>query len=341
MSEAGPRREPAVGSSSSLTSSPASNGASRRTPVIRLHGAPTLSPRPAPKKGGRRASEFCFREPPEYVHLAPPRSTVSTPPPGRKRSASLPHVRSPSPVPPPLARAARAHHAAQQQQQQAGPGGEDDEEDDEEDERCCHGGDHDHDDDREEEDEDEGEAGPDGRDTPPPPMATCPEEPADSRQQHRSRLLGTTAADRRKSTPCQPRFLQCRRGRPSLDLTAAQAAGHITLGSHLESEIARRRHSVAATAAGADKPAATSSDRGLVHGTQATAAKNRLAAAAGGGAPVDALADEAARRSWLREASSSDDDDDDDFAMEPRTVTPNSSPVMPAPPLTGTRRPVS
>lgn len=341
MSEAGPRREPAVGSSSSLTSSPASNGASRRTPVIRLHGAPTLSPRPAPKKGGRRASEFCFREPPEYVHLAPPRSTVSTPPPGRKRSASLPHVRSPSPVPPPLARAARAHHAAQQQQQQAGPGAEDDEEDDEEEERCCHGGDHDHDDDREEEDEDEGEAGPDGRDTPPPPMAACPEEPADSRQQHRSRLLGTTAADRRKSTPCQPKFLQCRRGRPSLDLTAAQAAGHITLGSHLESEIARRRHSVAATAAGADKPAATSSDRGLVHGTQATAAKNRLAAAAGGGAPVDALANEAARRSWLREASSSEDDDDDDFAMEPRTVTPNSSPVMPAPPLAGTRRPVS
>lgn len=100
---------------------------------------------------------------------------------------------------------------------------------------------------------------------------------------------------------------------------------------------------MAATAAGADKPAATSSsDRGLVHGMQSTAAKNRLAAAAGAGAPVDALADEAARRSWLREASSSDDDDDDDdFAMEPRTVTPNSSPVMPAPPLTGTRRPVS
>lgn len=331
MSEAGARREPAVGSSSSLTSSPASNGASRRTPVVRLHGAPTLSPRPAPKKGGRRASEFCFREPPEYVHLAPPRSTVSTPPPGRKRSASLPHVRSPSPVPPPLARAARAHHAAQQQQQQAGPGGDEDE-----DERC-HGGD---DDDREE-DEDEEAGPPDGRDTPPPPMASCPEEPAaDERPQHRSRLLGTAAADRRKSTPCQPKFLQCRRGRPSLDLTAAQAAGHITLGSHLESEIARRRHSVAATAAGADKPAATSSDRGLVHGTQATAAKNRLAAAAAPAGAVDALADEAARRSWLREASSSDDDDDD-FAMEPRTVTPNSSPVMPAPPVTGTRRPVS
>lgn len=338
MSEAGARREPAVGGSSSLTSSPASNGASRRTPVIRLHGAPTLSPRPAPKKGGRRASEFCFREPPEYVHLAPPRSTVSTPPPGRKRSASLPHVRSPSPVPPPLARAARAHHAAQQQQQQAGPGAEDDEDED-------HAGDDDREEVEDEEDDEEAVGPPpEGRGTPPPPMAVCPEEPtADARPQHRSRLLGTAAADRRKSTPCQPKFLQCRRGRPSLDLTAAQAAGHITLGSHLESEIARRRHSVAATAAGADKPAVTSSDRGLVHGTQATAAKNRLAAAAGGApaSAVDALADEAARRSWLREASTSDDDDDDDFTTEPRTVTPNSSPVMPAPPLTGTRRPVS
>ncbi|KAL3201376.1 hypothetical protein MRX96_012430 [Rhipicephalus microplus] len=98
--------------------------------------------------------------------------------------------------------------------------------------------------------------------TPPPPMAACPEEDvgAEARQQHRSRLLGAATADRRKSTPCQPKFMQCRRGRPSLDLTAAQASGHITLGSHLESEIARRRHSVAA--AGADKPAATSSDRG-------------------------------------------------------------------------------
>ncbi|KAH8040734.1 hypothetical protein HPB51_012049 [Rhipicephalus microplus] len=182
MSEASPRREPAVGSSSSLTSSPASNGASRRTPVIRLHGAPTLSPRPAPKKGGRRASEFCFREPPEYVHLAPPRSTVSTPPPGRKRSASLPHVRSPSPVPPPLARAARAHHAAQQQARQPRGGDEEDDEDD------------DDDDDQEEEDEEA-----DRRDTPPPPMAACPEEDvgAEARQQHRSRLLGAATADRR------------------------------------------------------------------------------------------------------------------------------------------------
>lgn len=330
MSEASPRREPAVGSSSSLTSSPASNGASRRTPVIRLHGAPTLSPRPAPKKGGRRASEFCFREPPEYVHLAPPRSTVSTPPPGRKRSASLPHVRSPSPVPPPLARAARAHRAAQQQarQQQARqqPGGGD-EEDDEEERRLD-----DEDDDQEEEDEEA-----DGRDTPPPPMAACPEEEtgAETRQQHRSRLLGASTADRRKSTPCQPKFLQCRRGRPSLDLTAAQASGHITLGSHLESEIARRRHSVAATAAGAEKPAATSSDRGLAQRTQA-ATKNRVAAG------VDALSDEAARASWLREADSSDDDDDDDFDLGPRTVTPNSSPVMTtASSLTGARRPVS
>lgn len=312
MSEASPRREPAVGSSSSLTSSPASNGASRRTPVIRLHGAPTLSPRPAPKKGGRRASEFCFREPPEYVHLAPPRSTVSTPPPGRKRSASLPHVRSPSPVPPPLARAARAHHAAQQQARQARGG---DEEDDEEDD--------DDDDDQEEEDEEA-----DRRDTPPPPMAACPEEDvgAEARQQHRSRLLGAATADRRKSTPCQPKFMQCRRGRPSLDLTAAQASGHITLGSHLESEIARRRHSVAA--AGADKPAATSSDRGLAQPAATT--KNR----------ADALADEAARASWLREADSSDDDDD--FDLGPRTVTPNSSPVMPtASSLAGARRPVS
>lgn len=333
MSEASPRREPAVGSSSSLTSSPASNGASRRTPVIRLHGAPTLSPRPAPKKGGRRASEFCFREPPEYVHLAPPRSTVSTPPPGRKRSASLPHVRSPSPVPPPLARAARAHHAAQQQQQarqqaRQQPGG--DEEDDEEERRL--------DDDDPEEEEDENEEEADGRDTPPPPMAACPEEEpgAETRQQHRSRLLGAATADRRKSTPCQPKFLQCRRGRPSLDLTAA--SGHITLGSHLESEIARRRHSVAATAAGADKPAATSSDRGLTHRTQATT-KNRVATAP---TSADALADEAARASWLREADSSDDDDDDDFDLGPRTVTPHSSPVMPtASSLAGARRPVS
>ncbi|EEC13912.1 hypothetical protein IscW_ISCW011702 [Ixodes scapularis] len=65
----------AAGGGSSSSSAP------RRTPVIRLHGAPTLSPRQAPKKGGRRASEFYFREP-EY--LAPPRATVSTPPPGRK-----------------------------------------------------------------------------------------------------------------------------------------------------------------------------------------------------------------------------------------------------------------
>ncbi|XP_065304040.1 serine/arginine repetitive matrix protein 1-like [Dermacentor albipictus] len=332
MSEASPRREPAVGSSSSLTSSPASNGASRRTPVIRLHGAPTLSPRPAPKKGGRRASEFCFREPPEYVHLAPPRSTVSTPPPGRKRSASLPHVRSPSPVPPPLARAARAHHAAQQQARQQ-PGGDEEDDEDEEERRLD-------DDDQEEEDEDEAAAAADGRDTPPPPMAVCPEEEpgAETRQQHRSRLLGAATADRRKSTPCQPKFMQCRRGRPSLDLTAAQASGHITLGSHLESEIARRRHSVAATAAGADKPAATSSDRGLTHRTQA-ATKNRVAAASAG---ADALADEAARASWLREADSSDDDDDDDFDLGPRTVTPNSSPVMTtASSLAGARRPVS
>lgn len=335
MSEASPRREPAVGSSSSLTSSPASNGASRRTPVIRLHGAPTLSPRPAPKKGGRRASEFCFREPPEYVHLAPPRSTVSTPPPGRKRSASLPHVRSPSPVPPPLARAARAHHAAQQQQQQTRqqarqqPGGDEEDDEDEEERRL---------DDDEQEEEDDDEAAADGRDTPPPPMAVCPEEETggETRQQHRSRLLGAATADRRKSTPCQPKFIQCRRGRPSLDLTAAQASGHITLGSHLESEIARRRHSVAATAAGADKPAATSSDRGLAQRTQA-ATKNRVAAAG-----ADALADEAARASWLREADSSDDDDDDDFDLGPRTVTPNSSPVMTAASsLAGARRPVS
>ncbi|KAK8776296.1 hypothetical protein V5799_030359 [Amblyomma americanum] len=343
MSEASPRREPAVGTSSSLTSSPASNGASRRTPVIRLHGAPTLSPRPAPKKGGRRASEFCFREPPEYVHLAPPRSTVSTPPPGRKRSASLPHVRSPSPVPPPLARAARAHHAAQQQARQQArrqPGDEEDDEDEEDQRR-------DENDDQEEEEEDEAA---DGRDTPPPPMAACPEEDvdaADPRQQHRSRLLGTATADRRKSTPCQPKFLQCRKGRPSLDLTAAQASGHITLGSHLESEIARRRHSVAATAAGADKPAATSSDRGLAQRTQgsvAAGARNRVAPSGGPGAATgaaDALADEAARASWLREASSSDDEDD--FDLGPRTVTPHSSPVMaPASSLAGAaRRPVS
>ncbi|KAH7965950.1 hypothetical protein HPB49_012281 [Dermacentor silvarum] len=324
MSEASPRREPAVGSSSSLTSSPASNGASRRTPVIRLHGAPTLSPRPAPKKGGRRASEFCFREPPEYVHLAPPRSTVSTPPPGRKRSASLPHVRSPSPVPPPLARAARAHHAAQQQQQQTRqqarqqPGGDEEDDEDEEERRL---------DDDEQEEEDDDEAAADGRDTPPPPMAVCPEEEtgAETRQQHRSRLLGAATADRREAqigTVSQKRTYKTIAILPVL--------------LYLESEIARRRHSVAATAAGADKPAATSSDRGLTQRTQA-ATKNRVAAAG-----ADALADEAARASWLREADSSDDDDDDDFDLGPRTVTPNSSPVMPAASsLAGARRPVS
>lgn len=307
MTEASNARAPSAGSPAH-----SSNG-SRRTPVIRLHGAPTLSPRPAPKKGGRRASEFYFREP-EY--LAPPRSTVSTPPPGRKRSASLPHVRSPSPVPPPLARAARAHHAAQQHGRGGGGGKDEDNEEDEDEAR----------DDRADEVEEKEDV--EERDE---------EGAADQQQPHRSRLLGTTAADRRKSMPCQPRFLPGRRGRPSLDLSAGHGAGHITLGSHLDSEIARRRHSVSAT--GSPGPAKTT--------TTAAGAVER-------GVPprrADALADRANTQrgtagpeSWFEEASSSEDDDEggDRFAVDtrPTPATPNSSPVVSAA-TASSRRPVS
>ncbi|EEC13913.1 hypothetical protein IscW_ISCW011703 [Ixodes scapularis] len=218
----------AAGGGSSSSSAP------RRTPVIRLHGAPTLSPRQAPKKGGRRASEFYFREP-EY--LAPPRPTVSTPPPGRKRSASLPHVRSPSPVPPPLARAARAHHE----------------------------------------------------------------------------VVALPA----KVCPSQER-------RPSLDLSAGHGMGHITLGSHLDSEIARRRHSVAASAAyTSDKTATTTHDN-----SQRLGASDRVSAQPGPG-----------HESWLEEASSSDDD----FAVDtkPTMTKSNASTGLSKATGNGSRGPVS
>ncbi|XP_064455040.1 uncharacterized protein LOC135366294 [Ornithodoros turicata] len=153
---------------------PSAGPSERRTPVIRLHGAPTLG---SPKKqhGQRRASEMYFREP-EY--LAPPRSTVSTPPPGRKRSASLPHVRSPSPVPPPLSRRGAREEDIPKEEST---------------------------------------------------MSKLQEEEGEQRTDRRTR---------------------CRRGRPSLDLSSC--SGHITLGSHLDSEIARRRHSVAGKVAPRD-----------------------------------------------------------------------------------------
>lgn len=284
----------AAGGGSSSSSAP------RRTPVIRLHGAPTLSPRQAPKKGGRRASEFYFREP-EY--LAPPRATVSTPPPGRKRSASLPHVRSPSPVPPPLARAARAHHVTQH-----GRGREEDDEEEDEDEE----------EERKADREEDEEAGEDAENQ--------PQQPHEQQPQHRSRLLGATAAsaDRRRSSPCQPRFAPVRRGRPSLDLSAGHGMGHITLGSHLDSEIARRRHSVAASAAyTSDKTATSTHDV-----SQRLGASDRVSAQPGPG-----------HESWLEEASSSDDD----FTVDtkPTMTKSNASTGLSKATGNGSRAPVS
>ncbi|CAN7997209.1 unnamed protein product [Ixodes hexagonus] len=277
------------------SSSSSSNG-SRRTPVIRLHGAPTLSPRLAPKKGGRRASEFYFREP-EY--LAPPRATVSTPPPGRKRSASLPHVRSPSPVPPPLARAARAHHVTQHGRAKEQ---DDEEEDEEEEERKA--------------DREEDEEGAEDAENQPQQQQQHEQQP-----QHRSRLLGATAAsaDRRKSSPCQPRFPPVRRGRPSLDLSAGHGVGQITLGSHLDSEIARRRHSVAASVT--DKTATSTHDSSQRFGAS------------------DKVNAHPEHESWLEEASSSDDDFTAD--AKPTMSKPNASTGVPAATGNGSRRPVS